>query len=148
MKYKMLLLCSLLINAGLTVLLVMGKKNNKETFADEKIEVTEDSSVIKIFSDDNTLFLLMDRNNDKLIRFQYSLPDLSQSAAIETEDDNLQRVSYHGKDYTLTFIKWKENTEERDFSLGVYKHKKDNPYGLDYYSQFIFKKDGSYEIVQ
>ena len=115
MKYKMLLLCSLLINAGLTVLLVMGKKNNKETFADEKIEVTEDSSVIKIFSDDNTLFLLMDRNNDKLIRFQYSLPDLSQSAAIETEDDNLQRVSYHGKDYTLTFIKWKENTEERDF---------------------------------
>ena len=112
MKYKMLLLCSLLINAGLTVLLVMGKKNNKEIFADEKIEVTEDSSVIKIFSDDNALFLLMDRNNDKLIRFQYSLPDLSQSAAIETEDDNLQRVSYHGKDYTLTFIKWKENHDK------------------------------------
>ena len=150
MKYKLLLLCSLLINVGLSVLLFVGKdkKSTKEIFADEKFRCFTDSSVVKISSDDNNLFLLIDRNNDKLIRFQYSLPDLSQSASIETEDENLQRVSYHGKDYTLTFIKWKENSGDRDFSLGVYKHKKDNPYGLEYYSQFIFKKDGNYEIVQ
>lgn len=35
-----------------------------------------------------------------------------------------------------------------NFSLGIYKHKKDNPYALEYYTQFIFNEDGNYKIIE
>ena len=49
---------------------------------------------------------------------------------------------------TLTFIKSNEEKENKDFSLGIYKHKEDNPYALEYYSQFIFDEDGNYKIIE
>lgn len=150
MKTKIIILCSALINIGLIAALIFSKTGNdyQEISKTGKYKIVENSSTIKLYSEDNNFEVLIDKDTEKLISFNYFLSDFQQSAAIETDKDHLQRVSYHGKDFTLTFIKSNGKKENKDFSLGIYKHKEDNPYALEYYTQFIFDEDGNYKIIE